>query len=208
MSGKLTFRHAHVQKGSVGSRSGTVVSGRGVALCRGFTRARIPNRAGLSNRFPSEGRAQLRRPPRINCLRGETEYSAPTGNHRRCCPLHCPLEVADLQVNDLLRREKYCHNGGDGSSRTGRDGGGNRPLSPPLPSPSRSQKSLQIGLNLAQGAGVTLLWGRRSAALAFLQTRSTATTGHGHRQLQLQHLTWGAASADRCPGDQRRRWRP
>jgi hypothetical protein len=66
-----------------------------------------------------------------------------------------------------LRREKYCHNGGMALRAQVGMGAVIAPFRPPLPSPSRSPKSLQIGLNLAQGAGVALLWGRRSTALAF-----------------------------------------
>src|SRR5262249_11257604 len=43
------------------------------------SRARVPDRAGLSNRFADRGALDSHRPPRITGLPGETEYSAPTG---------------------------------------------------------------------------------------------------------------------------------
>jgi hypothetical protein len=42
-------------------------------------RARIPDRAGLSKPIAGRGVPDRERAPRISCLPGETEYSAPTG---------------------------------------------------------------------------------------------------------------------------------
>jgi len=76
------------------------------------------------------------------------------------------------------RRAKYCDNGGMAFALSVEIGGDDdRPVSPPLPSPSRSYKSLQIDLNLAQGAGVALLWGRRSAALVAPQPQKYCHNG-------------------------------
>jgi hypothetical protein len=106
-------------------------------------------------------------------------------NIERDCLTHSPV------CSTVLRsREKYCHDGGMAFALSVEIGGDDdRPLSPPLPCPFQSDKSLQS--RPAQGAGgrAPFRGEERRLWLATLTTaRSTPQRGHSLRPSSRRRL--------------------